>query len=68
MQRRILDWGWEAVAVFREGGENSALRKGEPHSTSDSLPAPQPLNQSHLFQRYNYGKHLFLPFATSLLG
>ena len=40
--------GWEAVAVFREGGENSALREGEPYSTSDLLPAPQPLNKSHL--------------------
>ena len=34
--------------MFREGGENSALREGKPHSTSDSLPAPQPLNKSHL--------------------
>src|SRR5277367_3266816 len=29
MQRRILDWGREVVAVFREGGENST-REGEP--------------------------------------
>ena len=31
--------GWEAVAVFREGGENSA-QEGEPRSTSDLPPAP----------------------------
>src|SRR5438270_5103671 len=40
--------GWEAVAVFREGGKNSALREGEPYSTSDLLLALQPLNKSHL--------------------
>ena len=26
MQRRILDWGWEAIAVFQKGSENSILR------------------------------------------
>ena len=25
MQRRILDWGREVVAVFQEGSENSTL-------------------------------------------
>ena len=46
MQRRIQDWGWEAV-VFQEGGGKLCTGRVSP-STSDLPPALQSLNQSHL--------------------
>ena len=63
MQRRIQDWGWEAV-VFREGGGKLCTGRVSP-STSDLPLALQSFNQSHLL---NNGGHLFLPFVTSLRG
>ena len=48
MQRRIQDWGWEAV-VFQEGGGKLYTGRVSP-STSDLPPALQSLNQSHLLK------------------
>ena len=42
MQRRIQDWGWEAV-VFQEGGGKLCTRRVSP-SISNLLPALQSLN------------------------
>ena len=52
MQRRILDWGREAIAVFREGGENSALGGGAPVRATYHQHHSLSINHTCI-QRYN---------------
>ena len=67
MQRRILDWGGRLSRCFGRVVKTLHYGKVSPivratHYQHHSLS----INRTHL--TVQYGKHLFLPFATSLLG
>jgi hypothetical protein len=53
------------VVVFREGGEKLYTGRVSP-STSDLPPAPQPLNQSHLYSTVQYRKTPLPTFRNEL--
>ena len=67
MQRRILDWGREVVAVFQEGSKNSTLGGWAPVQMTYYQHHSLLINRTCI-QQYNTENTIFLPFIMSLYG